>query len=255
MNIEMNLKRMAEYRSDMFGSGTEETMIGRKKGPEGAAGQGSGAGEDEDQQQPHVSAGGGESVKRPAAGISLEDQFKAPGQPPMPPMPPMQHQQQQGGGGGGYFSQQFGGGQQPQLMRQHPMGAPPPQQQPPPPAQPQHHLPAELALDEPASKRQKTEEQLIPEAEFMAMHGGSNGGLVTFTVQVPYVSDKPEWNLNGQGIQLTLPYTELVSTIKNKLMDMLTMPIAKQKLQLDVSDFIFFKIYRYCNLTVVFFQT
>lgn len=32
INIEKNLKRLAEYRSDMFGSGAEETLIGRRKG-------------------------------------------------------------------------------------------------------------------------------------------------------------------------------------------------------------------------------
>lgn len=32
INIQRNLKHLAEYRSDMFGSGAEETLIGRRKG-------------------------------------------------------------------------------------------------------------------------------------------------------------------------------------------------------------------------------
>ena len=97
---------------------------------------------------------------------------------------------------------------------------------PPPPAAPS--LPAE---DEPAAKRFKTEEQLVPEAEFLAQFGSEP---VTFSIQVPIVSEKPEWNLNGQLLKLTMPLTEQVSSIKNKLMDILTMPVSKQKLQLDV---------------------
>lgn len=34
-NIEKNLKRLAEFRSDMFGKGAEETVIGRRKGKVG----------------------------------------------------------------------------------------------------------------------------------------------------------------------------------------------------------------------------
>lgn len=34
INIEQNLKRLAEYRNDIFGTGAEETLIGTKKGEE-----------------------------------------------------------------------------------------------------------------------------------------------------------------------------------------------------------------------------
>jgi splicing factor 3A subunit 1 len=107
-----------------------------------------------------------------------------------------------------------------------PVVVPPPQ---PAATQPVVHMPAEL--EEPASKRQKTEEHLIPENDFLAQYQAR--GPVKFYVQCPVVADKPEWNLNGQSIPMTMPLTETVQSIKNKLTDLLTMPAAKQKLQLD----------------------
>merc|ERR1712179_582437 len=53
--------------------------------------------------------------------------------------------------------------------------------------------------DEPASKRQRTEENLIPEGEFLAR----NLSPVTFKVMVPQMPDKPEWKLDGQILSLT----------------------------------------------------
>ena len=60
--------------------------------------------------------------------------------------------------------------------------------------------------EEPAHKRQKTEEQLMPEAAFLGMHPGP----VRFSVQIPNMPDKPEWNLMGQLILFTMPLTETV---------------------------------------------
>jgi len=92
--------------------------------------------------------------------------------------------------------------------------------------QPPMHPPP--MLDEPSSKRSKTEDQLIPEEEFYKTFGR---GQVTITVQLPIVPEKPEWNLNGQAIPLTLPLTDPISVIKIKLSDLLGgMPAGKQKL-------------------------
>lgn len=60
--------------------------------------------------------------------------------------------------------------------------------------------------EESAPKRQKTEEQLIPEATFLETHSGA----VRFNVQIPNMPDKPEWNLKGQLIPFTMPWTETV---------------------------------------------
>ena len=86
LNIEMNLKRLAEYRSDMFGSGAEEVLIGRKVGMSGmgvggddetgAGGEG-GGGDGEGS----IWDGHGSSMekasKRAMSGITLEDQIRA----------------------------------------------------------------------------------------------------------------------------------------------------------------------------------
>lgn len=85
------------------------------------------------------------------------------------------------------------------------------------------------ADDEPPSKKTKTEESLIPEAEFLA----KNKGPVTVRVQVPGAQEKPEWKLNGQILTMTLPLTDTVSVLKAKLHEELGMPPGKQKLQYE----------------------
>merc|ERR550519_3081869 len=79
----------------------------------------------------------------------------------------------------------------------------------------------------PQAKRQRTEDNLIPEGEFMAR----NLSPVTFKLSVPMMSDKPEWNLQGQMLSLTMPLTETVAAIKARIHEELGMPPGKQKLQ------------------------
>merc|ERR1719474_70053 len=76
-------------------------------------------------------------------------------------------------------------------------------------------------------KRQRTEENLIPEGEFLAR----NISPVSFKVIVPQMPDKPEWKLEGQMLTLTLQLTDTVNTIKQRIMEELGMPQGKQKLQ------------------------
>lgn len=83
-----------------------------------------------------------------------------------------------------------------------------------------------------ANKRAKGEESLIPEAQFAA----TNPSPVTFSVFIPAMADKTEWQLNGQVrhlakqvgenmntclffqvLNLTLPLSESVATIKSKI--------------------------------------
>ena len=54
---------------------------------------------------------------------------------------------------------------------------------------------------------------------------------VTFKLSVPMMSDKPEWNLQGQMLSLTMPLTETVAAIKARIHEELGMPPGKQKLQ------------------------
>lgn len=110
-----------------------------------------------------------------------------------------------------------------------PVAPPPPPVKPTPPPPPAPTRPPTDADDEPPSKRARTEDQLIPEHEFLSQ----NKGPVTFQVQVPNMLDKSEWKLGGQSFTITLPLTDTVSVIKAKMYDELGMPAGKQKLQLD----------------------
>ncbi|XP_024294713.1 splicing factor 3A subunit 1 isoform X1 [Oncorhynchus tshawytscha] len=104
----------------------------------------------------------------------------------------------------------------PQPPRPRPDPQPP--SQPPPP----HN-------DEPASKKMKTEDNLMPEEEFLRRYKGS----VSITVQVPNMQDKTEWKLSGQALNFTIPLTDQVSVIKVKIHEATGMPAGKQKLQYE----------------------
>lgn len=95
-----------------------------------------------------------------------------------------------------------------------------------PPVQPRPHFPPPGVNIEPPVKRQKTEENLIPEDVFL--HRNINP--VTFKVMVPAMEDKPEWKLNGQILTITLPLQETVTAIKTRIMEETDMPESKQKL-------------------------
>nr|XP_033811585.1 splicing factor 3A subunit 1 isoform X2 [Geotrypetes seraphini] len=83
--------------------------------------------------------------------------------------------------------------------------------------------------DEPASKKLKTEDSLMPEEEFLRR----SKGPVTVKVQVPNMQDKTEWKLNGQMLVFTLPLPDQVSVIKVKIHEATGMPAGKQKLQYE----------------------
>ncbi|MCI4381316.1 hypothetical protein PGIGA_G00250220 [Pangasianodon gigas] len=107
----------------------------------------------------------------------------------------------------------------------------PPVPQPPstaPAPMPPAHPPAPHE-DEPVSKKMKTEDNLIPEDEFLRR----TKGPVAVKVQVPNMQDKTEWKLNGQVLNFTLPLTDQVSVIKVKIHEATGMPAGKQKLQYE----------------------
>ncbi|XP_060068714.1 splicing factor 3A subunit 1-like [Ylistrum balloti] len=139
--------------------------------------------------------------------------------PPRPPMPLGIHPQMH----------------MPQHMMPH--GPPHPPNYPPslmgnrPPGPPHksHHPPPPSMEDEPMAKKQKTEDQLVPEGEFLKR----NKGPVTFKVVIPKVTEKAEWKLNGQTLSFTLPLTDTISVMKAKLNESLGLPAGKQKLQYE----------------------
>ncbi|CAL9708530.1 unnamed protein product [Knipowitschia caucasica] len=103
----------------------------------------------------------------------------------------------------------------------------PPLPQPPAPS-PQVHPPPPHD-DEPLNKKMKTEDNLIPEEEFLRR----SKGPVAVKVQVPNMQDKTEWKLNGQVLNFTVHLTDQVSVIKAKIHEATGMPAGKQKLQYE----------------------
>jgi len=106
---------------------------------------------------------------------------------------------------------------------------PPPRMDEPP--QPMLLPPPNLEEEEPQSKKAKMdsmEADLVPEQAFLQR----NRSPVTFRVQVPELPDKPEWQCQGQVLQITLPLHDQCSVIKAKINEMIEMPSGKQKLQL-----------------------
>jgi len=230
-SIESSLKQLAERRTDIFGVGEEaaqETAIGQKMGEEEKL-----AGEKVTWDGHSSSA---EAAARAArANISLDDQIaqihRQKGLIPdqqdsktvvvaAPPQPAVQQVQM-------VPPMIVGVPMRPAMVVPTPVFVPTRQMAP-------VYIQPNIDDDEPASKRQRTEENLIPEGEFLAR----NLSPVTFKVMVPQMPDKPEWKLDGQILNLTLQLTDTVNTIKQRIMEELGMPQGKQKLQ---HENIFFK--------------
>ncbi|XP_023330282.1 splicing factor 3A subunit 1-like isoform X2 [Eurytemora carolleeae] len=248
--IESNLKLLAERRSDIFGVGEEaaqETYIGQKIGEEEQRVN------EKNTWDGHSSSA--EAAARAARkDITLNDQIaqihKQKGLIPdretktvavtLPPQqqPPMQQQQPPQQNQMQMIRPMMGmpgmgmPGMRPQMMVHQPMFMQ--QQNMPRPLFMQHPGPGgprpggpggpggpgmqhqRGGVEEPPAKKQKTEENLIPEPEFIA----NNPSPVTFKISVPKMADKPEWKLNGQMLTLTYPLEETITTIKAKINDL-----------------------------------
>ncbi|KPM05088.1 splicing factor 3A subunit 1-like protein [Sarcoptes scabiei] len=250
--IESSLRNLAERRTDIFGSGDEETIIGRKIGEE-----------DQKKQEKVIWDGhmnSMEATTRAArANISIEDQIQhihkikgllpdeekekiGPSMPTsnvpatikpilstpmlhasalMPPPPPirpefnMMHQSMSA------MTGLYGQIQTPIPIAPHvPLPVPVPVTS---------SSAAQQDLFEPAYKKTRTEDNLVPEDEFLK----TSAPNVTIKINVPISTEKSEWKLNGQVINLTLPYTDALSVVKAKIHELTNLPPGKQKLQLE----------------------
>ena len=114
-------------------------------------------------------------------------------------------------------------GQPPFMMTPQQMGMM--QQQPQHQPMPQMGRPNDMD-DEPPSKRQRNEDQLMPEEAFLVRYPGP----LHFYVLAPAYGEKPEWRLQGQQLSLTLLPTDPIASVKNKISEMTGMPPGKQKL-------------------------
>lgn len=116
------------------------------------------------------------------------------------------------------------------IPQQYPVAFPP-ASAPPPPLIPANLQPNQIDEDQPPpNKRARTEDNLIPEQEFLQRHNG----FITIQVQVPNVNDKGDWKLNGQLVSMTMNLTDTVATMKAKLHEETAMPPAKQKILYEV---------------------
>lgn len=86
-----------------------------------------------------------------------------------------------------------------------------------------------FSILKPPNKKQRSEDNLIGEAEFMAMHKGP----VSIQVQTPSGVDKAEWRLNGQIIPISLSLSDSITTLKSKIQEETGLPPAKQKISYD----------------------
>ncbi|CAF1083321.1 unnamed protein product [Rotaria sordida] len=286
-HVELELKKFAERRTDIFGMGSQETIIGRKIGEEERR-------PDDKVQWDGHTATAEKTSKKALANITIEEQINAIHRSqgliddeasaanrigPSIPKPTTTTT---------YSSTAKTIQKPPQLSPlvtkpMVPIAAPPqrtlvatpimprPGIQPvtilPQPTHTMVAMPPMVAVapqpplhppplpEEPAAKRSKTEDQLIPEEEFYKTFGR---GQVTITVQLPIVPEKPEWNLNGQAIPLTLPIADPISVIKAKLSDLLGgMPAGKQKLvynEMFVKDSNSLGFYNMMKGSVVYLQ-
>merc|ERR1712029_1252196 len=202
-SIENSLKHLAERRTDIFGVGedaAQEAGIGKKMGEE-----------DRRQTEEKITWDGHSSSAEAAAraaraNISLNDQIE-------------QIHRSKG------LIQDVKGSIRPHSTSSVAMTAPAPVNVVSVPPQP---------MEEPPSKRARGEDNLMPEADFLAR----NVSPVTFRILVPSASDKPEWKLNGQMLAVTLPLSDPISAMKAKIHEETGMPPGKQKLQMEN---IFFK--------------
>eukprot|EP01102_Stenamoeba_stenopodia_P010546 TRINITY_DN3192_c0_g1_i1.p1 TRINITY_DN3192_c0_g1~~TRINITY_DN3192_c0_g1_i1.p1 ORF type:complete len:637 (+),score=182.12 TRINITY_DN3192_c0_g1_i1:129-2039(+) len=86
--------------------------------------------------------------------------------------------------------------------------------------------------EEPQTKKQKLEGELIPEQQFLA----ENPGPINVKIQLPVV-EKGNWNLNGQTLEFTLNPGDTVARLKELVKEKLQMPQNKQNLKVPGQQF------------------
>lgn len=82
----------------------------------------------------------------------------------------------------------------------------------------------------PPMKKQRPEDMLMPEADFLK----STGPNVSFQVSVPKV-EKDDWKCRGQLMSLKMPLTSTFTEVKTRIEQETGMPPQKQKLQVEGS--------------------
>ncbi|GAA5860880.1 hypothetical protein JCM3774_003173 [Rhodotorula dairenensis] len=82
------------------------------------------------------------------------------------------------------------------------------------------------AEDEPSAKRARRDEgHIVPEEEWLAKHPDP----VKITIQLPDYPAKPAWGCKGQAVELELPLTLLIGTVRDRIAAMVGVPVGKQR--------------------------
>ncbi|GAA5963005.1 hypothetical protein JCM8115_002583 [Rhodotorula mucilaginosa] len=82
------------------------------------------------------------------------------------------------------------------------------------------------AEDEPSAKRARRDEgHIVPEEEWLAKHPDP----VKITVQLPDYPAKPAWGCKGQAVELEVPLTLLIGTVRDRIAAMVGVPVGKQR--------------------------
>ncbi|GAA6011681.1 hypothetical protein JCM10207_004207 [Rhodosporidiobolus poonsookiae] len=80
--------------------------------------------------------------------------------------------------------------------------------------------------DAPSAKRaRRADGQLYSEEEWLAAHPDP----VRVQVQMPTVEDKPAWGAKGQVVEIEVPLTLLVGTVRDRIQAMTGLPVGKQR--------------------------
>lgn len=101
-----------------------------------------------------------------------------------------------------------------------------------PPVPPVGLHPHPAPEEEPQTKKQKLEGELIPEQQFLA----ENPGPVKVKIQLPVV-EKGNWNLNGQTLEFTVNPSDTAGRLKELVKEQLQMPQNKQNLKIPGQQF------------------
>ncbi|CAG9809329.1 unnamed protein product [Chironomus riparius] len=250
-----NLKHLAERRTDIFGEGDKETVIGKK------------IGEEEKKENPVIWDGHMISVESTARAMNKNNSLNNSVQPkhvqsnqfmpsnhvmqsnyvnevPRPkntmhnnefkvPLPPPPQR---------YPNYQMN------IRHRPPMPVPPPLmmmnqpqrypiqphpffQTPFPPTPPISMMfdpPFDIPEEEHPAKKACTESKLIPEDKFIKMFMSP----INIQVQVPNV-EKSEWKLNGQQLSIDIDLKDTIVLLKQKIQEQTDMPPSKQKISFN----------------------
>jgi splicing factor 3A subunit 1 len=88
--------------------------------------------------------------------------------------------------------------------------------------------PFNISEDEHPPKKVCTESKLIPEDEFIKMFTSP----INIQVQVPTV-EKSEWKLNGQKLSIDIDLKDTIASLKQKIQEQTDMPPTKQKISFN----------------------